>query len=63
MDNIDERFRQSNMSDLGRVSEQISPATNDDILKEIQTTNEYLKTMIDKMDEILIYLKGNITIS
>jgi DNA-binding ferritin-like protein len=63
MDNIDERFRQSHMSDLGRVSEQISQTTNNDILKEIQTTNEHLKTMIDKMDEILIYLKGNITIS
>jgi hypothetical protein len=63
MDNIDERFRQANMSDLGRVSDQLSTTTNDDILKEIQTTNEYLKTMIDKMDEILIYLKGNITIS
>jgi hypothetical protein len=63
MDNIDERFRQSNRSDLGRVSEHISQTINNDILKEIQTTNEYLKTMIDKMDEILIYLKANITIS
>jgi hypothetical protein len=63
MDNIDERFRQSNLPDLGLVPEQISQTTHDDILKEIQTTNEYLKTMIDKMDEILIYLKGNITIS
>ena len=63
MDSIDERFRQSNLSDLGLVPEQISQTTHDDILKEIQTTNEYLKTMIDKMDEILIYLKGNITIS
>ena len=63
MDNIDERLRQSNMPDLSRVSEQISQTSNNDILKEIQTTNEYLKTMIDKMDEILIYLKGNITIS
>ena len=63
MDNIDERFGQSIKSDPGCISDQISTATNNDILKEIQTTNEYLKTMIDKMDEILIYLKGNITIS
>lgn len=63
MDNIGERYGQSTKSDPGCLSDQISTATKNDILKEIQTTNEYLKTMIDKMDEILIYLKGNITIS
>ena len=63
MDNIGERYGQSIKSDPGCISDQISTATKNDILKEIQTTNEYLKTMIDKMDEILIYLKGNITIS
>ena len=34
------------------------PATDNDILREIKTTNELLKIMIDKMDEILVYLKG-----
>jgi hypothetical protein len=63
MDNMDERLGQSIKSDPGCISDQISTATKSDILKEIQITNEYLKTMIDKMDEILIYLKGNITIS
>jgi hypothetical protein len=34
------------------------PATDNDILREIKTTNELLKIVIDKMDEILVYLKG-----
>ena len=39
------------------------PATDNDILREIKTTNEYMKIMIDRMDEILVYLKGKTTTS
>ena len=39
------------------------PATDNDILREIKTTNEYMKIMIDRMDEILANLKGKTTTS
>jgi len=39
------------------------PATDNDILREIKTTNEYMKIMIDRMDEILANLRGKTTTS
>ena len=39
------------------------PATDNDILREIKTTNEYMKIMIDRMDEILANLREKTTTS
>jgi hypothetical protein len=55
MRKIDERsasLPESNLIDLH------FPATDNDILREIKTTNEYMKIMIDRMDEILANLRG-----
>ena len=60
MTNIGERFQSPSAPNL---SDLYFPATDNDILREIKTTNELLKIMIYKMDEILVYLKGNTTTS
>jgi hypothetical protein len=60
MRKIDERVAslpESNLIDLH------FPATDNDILREIKTTNEYMKIMIDRMDEILANLSGKTTTS
>jgi len=60
MRKIDERsasLPESNLIDLH------FPATDNDILREIKTTNEYMKIMIDRMDEILANLRGKTTTS
>ena len=55
---IDEEQRRM-MTD--RVSMDISnlPPSQRQIYEEMQTTNEHLETIIEKMDEILEYLKGD----
>ena len=60
MRKIDERsasLPESNLIDLH------FPATDNDILREIKTTNEYMKIVIDRMDEILANLRGKTTTS
>ena len=60
MTKIDERsasLPESNLIDLH------FPATDNDILREIKTTNEYMKIMIDRMDEILANLREKTTTS
>jgi|KBSMisStaDraftv2_1062788.scaffolds.fasta_scaffold49636_2 hypothetical protein len=60
MRKIDERsasLPESNLIDLH------FPATDNDILREIKTTNEYMKIMIDRMDEILANLREKTTTS
>jgi hypothetical protein len=49
--------RSSSLPMSNSIDQQL-PAKDNDVLKEIKTTNELLKIMIDKMDEILVYLKG-----
>jgi len=58
MRKIDERsasLPESNLIDLH------FPATDNDILREIKTTNEYMKIMIDRMDDILDNLREKTT--
>ena len=64
MDSIDDEFSSEEKSIVSPTKNiPLTDTEKDDLVKEIKTTNELLKIIIDRMDEILVYLEGKTTTS
>jgi hypothetical protein len=50
----------TNIPNIGSLSETKYPVSNDDVLKELQTINNNLSNLINNVKEILSLLKENI---
>ena len=61
MDDIEEQLKKmmEHMEKMPNTTDELSNsfASKDDVLRELQTTNQHLVTLIKKIDDVLYYLQ------